>query len=305
VTLVSVPDERWLNLWPGRAPVELALWDMFGEVPGAADGGPEIVVPPYMRRDLPLARLADLPRLRVVQTLTAGVDDVLPFMPPGVTLCNATGVHDTSTAELTIGLTIAALRGLGDFARAQTTGTWLSSTRMSLADRRVLLIGAGSVGRAILDRLAAFEVSVTRVATTAREDDHGPVHGVGELPQLLRSHDVVILIVPLTPSTRGMVDTAFLAAMPDGALLVNVARGPVVDTAALLLEVMSGRLAAALDVTDPEPLPADHPLWRAPNVLISPHVGGNSTAFVPRGRALLRRQFEAYAAGEWLSNVVG
>jgi phosphoglycerate dehydrogenase-like enzyme len=304
VTLVSVPDERWLDLWDGPAPVELALWDVAGEVPGAADGGPEIVVPPYLGRDLPLARLAELPRLRVVQTLTAGVDDVLPFMPLGVTLCNATGVHDTSTAELTIGLTIAALRGLGDFARAQTTGTWLSSTRTSLADRRVLLIGAGSVGRAILDRLAAFEVSVTRVATTARVDDVGPVHGVGELAQLLRSHDVVILIVPLTPSTRGMVDAAFLAAMPDGALLVNVARGPVVDTEALVAEVSSGRLAAALDVTDPEPLPVDHPLWRAPNVLISPHVGGNSTAFVPRARALLRRQFEAYAAGEPLANVV-
>jgi phosphoglycerate dehydrogenase-like enzyme len=142
------------------------------------------------------------------------------------------------------------------------------------------------------------------VATRARDDDRGHVHGADELAGLLPAHDVVILATPLTDATRGLVDAAFLAALPDGALVVNVARGAVVDTAALVREVSSGRLRAALDVTDPEPLPADHVLWTLPGALVSPHVGGDTSAFPPRARALLRDQFERYAAGRPLRNVV-
>lgn len=297
---VTVPDERWLGLWPdGGAPVRSTCWDLTGPVP------PEVrfVVLPYRGDGRGLPRLAEVGSLQVVQTLTAGYEHVVDHLPEGATLCTAAGVHDASTAELAVGLTIAALRGIGDFARAATTGTWLVGFRPSLADRRVLLVGAGQVGAAIAARLAPFEVELTRVASRAREDAAGRVHGIAEVTDLLPRHDVVILAVPLTASTRGLVDARFLAAMPDGALLVNVARGPVVVTEALLAEV-TGRLLAALDVTDPEPLPPDHPLWAAPGVLISPHVGGNSSAFVPRGRGLLRDQFARFAAGRPLRNIV-
>ena len=301
--VVTVPDERWLGLWTGpdaAPPVEAVLWDMTGPAPS----DPSFVVLPYLAGDVGLDRLAGLPSLRVVQTLTAGYEHVLPHVPDGVALATAAGVHDASTAELAVGLAIAALRGFGDFVRAAAHGRWAAGTRPALADRRVLLVGAGSVGSAIAARLAPFEVRLTRVATRARDDDRGHVHGADELAGLLPAHDVVILATPLTDATRGLVDAAFLAALPDGALVVNVARGAVVDTAALVREVSSGRLRAALDVTDPEPLPADHVLWTLPGALVSPHVGGDTSAFPPRARALLRDQFERYAAGRPLRNVV-
>jgi len=299
--IVTVPDESWLGLWPsGEEPVDVRVWDM--TAPTTLDPG--VVVLPYMGASAVLGRLAELPSLRVVQTLTAGYENVLPHVPAGVTLATAAGVHDTSTAELAVGLAIAVLRGFPDFVRAAERGVWAPGTRPALADRRVLLVGTGRVGGAIAARLAPFEVSLTRVGTRARDDSHGTVHAVHELPTLLPQHDVVVLAVPLTDATRGMVDADFLAAMPDGALLVNVARGPVVVTDALLAELASGRLLAALDVTDPEPLPADHPLWHVPNVLVSPHVGGDTTAFPPRARALLRDQLERYAGGRPLRNVV-
>ena len=265
---------------------------------------PSLVVLPYQNADRVAVRLREVPGLAVVQTLTAGYETVLPHLPDGVMLANAQGVHDASTAELAVGLTIAALRGIGEFARAQAEGHWGYRFRPALADRRVLVIGTGGVGTAIADRLAPFEVSLTRVASTARLDERGPVHGIAEVAAMLPTHDIVILACPLTQATRGLVDAAFLTAMPDGALVVNVARGAVVDTDALLAEVTTGRLMAALDVTDPEPLPVDHPLWRCPGVLISPHVGGNTSAFAPRARALLRDQLTRFAQGRPLRNVV-
>lgn len=260
----------------------------------------EFYVPPYRFADVDSEILADLPRLRVVQTMTAGVDHVRGHLPAGVTLCNGRGIHDASTAELALALILSSLRGIPDFVRAQGSGTWLPETRSSLADRTVLIVGYGQIGAAIEARLVPFEVDVRRVARTAREG----VAALEALPDLLPDADVVVLIVPGTASTRGLVDAGFLARMKDGALLVNVARGPVVDTEALLAELESGRLRAALDVTDPEPLPPDHPLWRAPNCLISPHVGGNSTAMEPRAYRLVREQLQRYAAGEPLVNVM-
>ncbi|NYD24171.1 NAD(P)-dependent oxidoreductase [Kineococcus aurantiacus] len=296
--LVSVPSCSWASALGPVEGADVVVWDGAGPLPGPA---PDLVVPPYVATP----DLSHLPAgTRAVQLLTIGYDGVPEQLPAGVRLCNATGVHETSTAELAVGLAIAALRGIGDDARAMAAGEWNPSRRTSLADRRVLVVGWGGVGRATAARLAPFECSVTAVGTRARVQDGVPVHAVEELPDLLPQHDVVVLACPLTERTRGLVDRGFLAALPDGALVVNVARGPVVDTAALLAELRAGRLRAALDVTDPEPLPADHPLWTAPGVLVTPHVGGNSTAFRPRMLTLLRDQIARLAAGRELRNVV-
>ncbi len=278
-------------------------WDSGDPVPEQID---EVAlwVPPYESTADDRALAARMPALRVIQTLTAGVDAYLPHLPAGVTLCNAAGVHDASTAELAVGLTLASLRHLDEFARAMPEGRWAYDRHESLADKRVLIVGFGSIGRAIARRLAGFECEVLAVARTARLVDGVVVHAVADLPDLLPTVDVVILIVPLTDATRGLVDARFLARMRDGALLVNVSRGPVVDTSALLAECAGGRLRAALDVTDPEPLPPDHPLWRRPGVLISPHVGGNTSAFLPRARRLVADQLRRLDAGDPLANVV-
>ena len=223
----------------------------------------------------------EMESLQVLQLLTAGYEHVLQYVPDGMQVCNARGVHDSSTAELALTLTLSSLRGIPDFVLAQQEGRWVHADYPALADKTVLIFGYGSIGESIEQRLIPFEINVIRVASRARAGD---VHGVDELPELLPQADVVIIITPLTPTTRHLVDSRFLASMRDGALLVNVSRGGVVDTDALLAELQSGRLRAALDVTDPEPLPSDHPLWSAPGVLISPHVGGNSSAFLPRAR---------------------
>lgn len=257
-------------------------------------------VPRYMGPIEDLALMSRMPHLKVVQLLTAGFDAALGHLPPGVTLCNAGGVHDASTAELAVGLILASLRGIDDFVRTMPTGGWLHAKREALADKKVLIVGAGGVARALMSRLAPFEVAVELVGRSARPG----VHGAAALPDLLGRADVVVLAVPLDDSTRGLVDTSFLARMRDGALLVNIARGPVVDTEALVAAVASGRIRAALDVTEPEPLPPGHPLWTLPGVLISPHVGGNTSAFLPRARRLVADQLVRFAEGQPLQSVV-
>ncbi|MGW2090047.1 2-hydroxyacid dehydrogenase [Streptomyces sp. NPDC001880] len=264
---------------------------------------------PYMKgSEVSVRPLGGMAGVQVVQTLTAGIDHVEPalgLLPAGVRLCNAKGVHEASTAELTLTLILSSLRGVPGFVHGQVEEEWRSGFYPALADKSVLIVGYGSIGAAIEDRLVPFECArVARVARSARTTARGPVHALDDLPALLPEADVVVLSTPLNPSTQGLVDAEFLAAMQDGALLVNVARGGVVDTEALLLELRSGRLRAALDVTDPEPLPAGHPLWHAPNVLITPHVGGSTSAFRPRAGRLLAGQLRRFAAGEPLENVV-
>lgn len=302
----------WLSLPPAEIDglpdaFDYVFWDGAEEFP-ADPADAAFYVVPYMKGPVaggrPLARMRNV---RVVQTLSAGVDHIAPHLgqlPPGVQLCNARGVHEASTAELTVALILASLRGIPRFVRGQDNEKWYSGFYPALADRRVVIVGYGSIGAAVEDRLAPFECTVERVARTARSSPRGPVRAMDELTGLLPGADVVVLTTPLTEQTRGLVDAPFLAAMKDGALLVNVARGPVVDTKALLAETESGRLIAALDVTDPEPLPAGHPLWHAPGVLISPHVGGSTSAFLPRAQRLVRAQLERFAAGLPLENVV-
>jgi phosphoglycerate dehydrogenase-like enzyme len=294
---VWVPYQEVLPQLPPSLAVE--VYDGAGPPPGSPDEV-DFYVTPYTFALEPLELLARMPKLRVVQTLTAGYEHVLPYLPEGVTLCNAGGLHDTSTAELAVALMLASLRGVPDFVRGQDAGQWRHRRWRSLADRTVLIVGFGGIGAAVEARLAGFEVEVLRVARRARPG----VAPFEELPALLPRADVVVICVPLNDQTRGMVDAAFLGRMPDGGLLVNVARGGVVDTGALVSEVVTGRLCAALDVTEPEPPPPGHPLWTAPGVLLSPHVGGNSTAFLPRAHRLIVDQLRRFAAGEPLDHVI-
>jgi phosphoglycerate dehydrogenase-like enzyme len=257
-------------------------------------------VPTYMGGAAALAPAADMPNLRVLQMPNAGYDDAAAYVRPGMVLCNASGVHDESTAELAVALALAGRRGFADFAADQQRGRWRHARHTSLADSRIAVVGHGSIGRTIVRMLSGFAVTVVPFSRRGT----GGALPVSELAGRIGEFDVVILVLPLTADSAGMFDTAMLGRMRDGALLVNVARGGIVDTDALVGELTAGRLSAALDVTDPEPLPAGHPLWSAPNCLITPHVGGDTTAFEPRMRALVSAQLERLVRGEPLANVV-
>jgi phosphoglycerate dehydrogenase-like enzyme len=257
-------------------------------------------VPPYMGGRKALLPILRMPNLQVVQLPYAGYESALEFARPGLTICNARGVHDDSTAELAVGLTIASLRGFPEFARHQFRGEWVRSFHKSLSDCRVGIVGFGSVGQRIKENLSGFAVEVIAFTRSGANDSKKMSELDAELPHL----DVVILAMPLNDESRGLFGAGKLALMKEGALLVNVARGPIVDTDALVAELNSGRILAALDVTDPEPLPDGHPLWKAKGLLISPHIGGDSTAFEPRFRKLLQEQLLRLAAGEMLANIV-
>lgn len=299
---VTLPDPDLMHrLADLKDRAELVEWDLLSDLPGEVAARVEVVqIGHYWVDPQRWRRLHDLPNLRWVMLPSAGFEHALPRIPAGVGLTNGRGVHSAGTAELALALILGSQRGLPEAVLAQTEQRWLSPELPSLADRRVLVIGAGSVASAIVDRLRPFEVEITLAARTAREG----VHAVAELPQLLPQAEIVVLAVPHSPSTHQLLDAAALAALPDQALVVNIARGGVVDQDALLAELQTGRLRAALDVTDPEPLPPGHPLWSAPNTLITAHQGGNSTATYSRVAALVRRQLEHLISGEPPENIV-
>jgi phosphoglycerate dehydrogenase-like enzyme len=269
------------------------------ELPASA-ADVEFYVPPFFPEPAAVQAMAQMPRLKVVQTLTAGFDQVRPHVPPGAVLCNARGVHDASTAELVVGLILASVRRLPFFGAEQAESRWSFRFTGCLAGRTVLIVGYGSIGKAVEARLAGFDVTLLRVARSARAG----VRPVQELPELLPEADVVILLAPVTRETTGMANAAFLARMKDGALLVNAARGSLVRTDDLVAELRTGRISAALDVTDPEPLEPSHPLWSLPNVLITPHVGASTPVSSSTAMSFVRAQAERYLKGEALVNII-
>ncbi len=258
----------------------------------------EFLVPPQGAAVLEL--LPQMPRLAVVQTVSAGTDWLLPWVPRGVTLCNARGMRDTAVAEWVLAAILAMEKRLPLFAQDQAQHLWRPESLGELAGKRALIVGYGSVGQSVGRRLSALGVEVQGVASSERPG----VHGVEALPELLGSADVAVLVLPLTPRTRHLFDARMLARMRPGALLVNAARGAVIDTAALLEALAAGRIRAALDVTDPEPLPPEHPLWDAPGVLITPHLAGDSPEAEGRAYQFVGEQIGRYARGEPLQNVV-
>jgi len=267
---------------------------------GRDAAGAEVLIPPFQPGEALVSSAVDLPKLRLVQLLTVGTEPWLGRLPDGVALSSARGSHSAATAEWVLATLLACYRELPAFLAAARQGRWERRVTDGLFGKRVLVVGAGDVGRRVAARLLACDASVTMVG---RRGGDG-VRPVSELPGLLPGHDAVVLVVPLTEQTMGMVDAAFLAAMPDGAVLVNAARGAVTDTGALLAELAAGRLRAALDVTDPEPLPPDHPLWTTPNVLITPHVAGNVHGFHQRAYQVAALQIAAFASGRQPENLI-
>ncbi len=300
-----LPDGISLQLIPLQPanPVEVEFW----------------ITPPWTgqaERQLPFLR-----GLRVAQATVAGVDGLLKIMPPGVVLCDGRGIHDISTAEWAVTAILASLKYLPVYDEVRRAGVWSRRKDAEahyhalhpgsrqfyphvlseeLYGKRVLLIGYGAIGQAIEERLRPFGAEVVPVARTAREG----IHSIAEIHDLLPSADVVALIVPFTSETRGMIGATEIGLMKQGALLVNAARGPIVDTEALLAALQSNRIQAAIDVTEPEPLPDGHPLWSAPNLLITPHIASSTPMFMVRAMQLAAAQIGRYLRGEPLENVV-
>lgn len=302
--VVSLPNPQILHDVAARldpsSGVELVLWDGNGAPPRDHI---DMYVPQMVGPGHPLP---DLPKVgcHFVQGDAIGYDGVRETLPRDVAYANASGVHETATAELTIALLLAAQRRLPEFIEAQRLARWQPLKSPGLADQRVLLLGYGGVGQAIARRLGGFEVDLTPVASHAREQGGVLVHGSDELPALLPEADILINALPGGAATAGLIDDAVLSALPEGALVVNIGRGPTVDTEALVSHLRRGRIRVASDVWDPEPLPEDHPLWSLDGVIITPHVGGNSDALLPRMARLIAEQAERLALGQKPRNIV-
>jgi phosphoglycerate dehydrogenase-like enzyme len=298
VCLPDVPERVHMGELPANVDVRL--------VPPEPDPIPDLaevdLVVPFMGTRAPLLELLAGPpgRLRVIQTLTAGVDWLVGRVPEHVMVCNARGVYDAPLAEWVVGAILAMQRGIVQSRDAQGRGEWEAIEPPELSGRRVVILGLGSIGSAIADRLRPFGVEVIGVGRTARDG----VRGLADLDEVLRDAEILVDILPLTSETSGLLDARRLGLLPDGALVVNAGRGRTIDTAALVQELRTGRIRAALDVTDPEPLPPDHPLWGLPNVLISPHMAGDSPGSTIRAFELAGDQVRRFAAGDPLINEV-
>jgi phosphoglycerate dehydrogenase-like enzyme len=246
------------------------------------------------------ARFAELPDLRLVQTLNAGYEQWLPLLPDGVMLSNGRGAHGGSSAEWVVAVLLSIYRDLRLFNEQQSEGIWREKDTETLIGKRVVVLGAGDLAINLASRLAPFETEVVLVGRRPRPG----VHALSDIDTLLPDADVVVAMLPGTESTRHIINAEFLAKLRDGTLVVNVGRGGSVDTDALVAELTSGRLRAALDVTDPEPLAAGHPLWSAPNLLLTPHVAGSTEGAWERAWAVAMRQIEIFAGGDTPPNLV-
>jgi phosphoglycerate dehydrogenase-like enzyme len=303
--LAKLPSEAEVHILAQKlsTPVDIDFWvaPLFKK---AAES-----VAPYLRG------------VKVVQSLQAGVDWLRTFVPPAAILCDAQGAHNVATSEWAVTAILASMKFLPFYFGLQHAGKWASRDAAEenyqsvyktnkrhypavfieeLAGKTVMIVGYGSIGKSIEERLQPFGVEFIRVARSARPG----VEAVDKLSDLLPAADIVVLILPLTPETRHLINAEAIARMKQGALLVNAARGPVVDTDALLKALTEKRIRAALDVTDPEPLPEGHPLWSAPNLLLTPHVGGSSPLYMSRAFDLVAEQVKRFAKGEPLKNVV-
>lgn len=286
------------------APVEIDFW-----------------IVPFYRKDAASA-FQQMRGVKVAQSLMAGVDWILPWLPGEVTLCDGRGIHDISASEWVMAAIMATMKRFPLYRDLQAREQWKGFATVTdgflteagaargqytvlaedLSGKTVLIVGYGSIGTAIEARLAPFGVKILRIARTAKSSPE--VRSISELHSLLPLADIVVLIVPLTGETRSLIGAAELGLMRRGALLVNAARGPVVDTEALVAALNNLHIRAVVDVTDPEPLPAGHPLWTAPNCMITPHIGGSTPEFIYRAFRFAAQQVQRFIAGQPLENIV-
>lgn len=296
---VLVPDDLGLTELADDTGIEAVYYTPGDPWPAEHLDAPVVVVG-FEKADAIGARFGDLPGLRLVQTLNAGYEQWLPHLPEGVMLSNGRGAHGGSTAEWTVAVLLAIYRELPEFVAHQAAVAWRPRTTETLIGKRVVVLGAGDLGTNLASRLEPFEVEVTLVGRSARPG----VVALDDVDALLPRADVVVAMLPGNDATHHLIDAAFLAKLPDGAIVVNAGRGGAVDPDALLAELNSGRLRAALDVTEPEPLPAGHPLWSAPGLILTPHVAGSTAGAWERAWKVARRQIDAYASGEDPPNLV-
>jgi phosphoglycerate dehydrogenase-like enzyme len=295
-----IPDEAGLSM-VGELPdnVELHVWDGRTD---PLDGIEDVrfLVTPFGSGPRVADAMRAMSSLEVVQAQSAGYEHLLPLVPGGVTLCNARGAHTPATSEWVLAAVLAVLRKLPRFAIDQSTGDNDRRFSDTLDGKRVTILGYGSIGQAVERRLSGFDVTINRVARSARDN----VHALADLDGLLPETDILVILVPLDDSTRGLVSRERLALLPEHALVVNAARGGIVDEVALIDELTAGRLCAALDVAEPDPLPGGHPLRDAPNLFYTPHIAGGTRSAGPNIYALVGDQLRRFAAGEPLINVV-
>ena len=297
--LVLVPDQQGVEALAG-APDLLALRYDARQEPTAEQRQATVMVTGVLEVEPEVAFMGALPRLRLLQTLNAGFDQWVGRLPPGVALSNARGAHGRSTAEWAAAVLLAHYRELTRFATAQGERRWDHHDTASLEGKRVAILGAGDIGTNIRRMLAPFGCQITLVGRRRRDD----VVALDDFRAVASEQDVVVVVLPVTPETRGLVDARFLKSMKDGAVLVNPGRGALVVTDDLLAETQAGRLRAILDVTDPEPLPARHPLWASPGVTITPHVAGNTEGALDRAWAVAAQQIGLFARGQAPTNLV-
>jgi phosphoglycerate dehydrogenase-like enzyme len=295
-------------------------------IPVSDAPGPDVDIDVWIPDPYQTRALRTWPRLRgvrLVLSLMAGTEWIPRTVGPRVTICNARGAHNISTAEWTIASILSMLKYFPLYLDIQRAGVWKRRFEASehyakitgsaravyppvmqeeLSGKTVLMVGYGSIGQEIERMLEPFRIDLLRVARTSRTDP--VVHAVSELETLLPRAEVIILILPATAETKHLIGAPQFALMRQGALLVNAARGPIVDTDALVEALHAGRVRAALDVTEPEPLPEAHPLWSCPNLLLTPHIGGSSPQFAPRALRTAADELRRYMAGEPLQNVV-
>jgi phosphoglycerate dehydrogenase-like enzyme len=296
---VLVPDDFGMSALAGIDGVELVRYHPKQPLPAEAERA-EVLIPGFLAQRETLELMKGLPNLKLVQLRSAGAELWIGKLPPGALLSICRGAHGGSTAEWVIGVLLAIYRELREFERDREQRRWHQHVTATLQGKRILVVGAGDLGQQLKRRLETFDAETTLVGRHPRDG----VHGWEELSELLGRHDAVVLMVPVTPETIGLADADFLARMADHAVLVNAARGSVVDTDALLAELNSGRLCAALDVTEPEPLPPDHPLWTAKNLLLTPHVAGSVHGHEQRSYAVIAGELARFAAGKELENLV-
>lgn len=296
--VISLPEQKLFDQVRAELPdFTCVQWDLQGEPEGCPREEIDIAVAPYFSGRW-MKDTSVLKDVKLLQLQSTGYDGVPDRIGPDVALASAGWVHAAGTAEIAVGLIIAAQRNMDRAILQQKEGVYKRFFSRAVADSAVTVAGIGEIGNAVIERLRPFEVKITRVASSARQDEHGYVHGVDELDRILPETEILVVALPSNEKTDNMFDAATLAKLPDDALVVNVGRGSIVNTDALTEEVLSGRLRCAVDVVDPEPLPGDHPLMSAEGSIILPHVGGSNVSYRPRVRDLILQQIERISSGQ-------